>query len=118
MTDMALIVIHILCGVLVLIGLTAVICGVTERVTAAPDDGRYLLVVLKGEDAGERLRAAVEEIRNGRCRVGAVLAVDAGLTEEARRICRRIADGAGCVAVMTAVEFQNWLGGVAGEPNV
>ena len=115
---MALTVLHIVCGVLSLIGLTAVICGVTERVTAAPDDERYLLVILKGEDAGERLRAAAEEIRYGRCRVGGVVAVDDGMTEDMRRICRRIADEIGCVVMGTAEEIRSWLGGVAGESNV
>ena len=115
---MVLTVIHILCGMLSLIGQTAVICGVSERMAAVADDERYLFVLLKGEDAGVRLHAAVEEVQSGRCRASGVIAVDAGLTEDMRRVCGKIAAEVGFVALYTTEEFQNWLGGVAGGPNV
>ena len=116
---MVLTVLHILFGVLALIGLTSVICGVVRRRDDLPDDERYLLVILKGEDADHRLRAAASAVAQGRCRIrGGVIAIDAGMEEEAKRACRMIADDVGGVAVCSLKEFQSWLGGVAGEPNV
>ena len=116
---MVLIVLHLLCGILSLVGLTTVICGVSRRLADVADGGRYLLVILKGEDADLHLKAAVEGVGNGQLSVdGGVVAVDAGLDENARRACRLIADESGCVALYTVSEFQNWLGGVADEPNV
>ena len=116
---MVRIVIHILLGFLSVIGLATVIQGIVRRVTDIPDESRRLLVLLCDEDADLKLMSAVELVR--RCpsiSPGGIFALDVGLSETNAYACRRIAENAGFVTVLTVGEGQQWLGGFAGERDV
>ena len=112
--DVLLFVIHILFGFLALVGLVCVWRGIADRLAAVEDEERYLLVLLHGQGAAVRLRAAVAFLQGCRDRPrGGIIAVDIGLTEEMKRACAILAREAGCVRLCTPQDVQEWLGDVS-----
>lgn len=109
-------VLHIIAGFLALVGLASVLHGLHVRMVTPCARGRYLFLVLDGNDAELRLKATAELFRCSPAGTyDGILAVDFGMCDEVRRACGILARESNAIEMYTAREFSERLRGKAVE---
>lgn len=109
---MLLVVIHIVFGVFALIGLASVLNGMYVKMSTYCASGRYLFVILKGNDADLRLKATEELMRCAPSGTySGILAVDFGMTDQMKQACRIITSENNAIEMYTAHEFSKRMRG-------
>lgn len=109
---MLLVILQIVAGILALIGLASVISGMLARVSTYCSSGRYLFVMLNGNDADLRLKATAELMRHAPSGTySGILAVDFGMTDQMKQACRIIARENNAIELYTAQEFSKRMRG-------
>ncbi len=113
---MVITLIHIFAVFFMLLGIASLIKGVHYYLNSVSNSGRYIFVILDGDDADIKLRSAVEYFMLYEADAfEGIIAVDYGLSEELKTACRIVADESNAVEFYSKKGFLNFFGGECSE---
>ena len=108
--------IHIFAVFFMLLGLASLIKGFHYFLHSVGNSGRYILMMLKENDADMKLSSAIEyfNLYESDAFEG-IIAVDFGLSDEIRTACKIVADESNVVEFYSKKGFLNYFGGECSE---